>query len=470
MTETSLEITSLVQDGRGIGRLRDKAHPDLANMAMFVRGALPGQLVQVKINKQRRNFAEAELVAVLRDNPEFIQPFCANFGLCGGCPLQRVPYRLQLEWKAELAKDALIRLAKFDSGFVNGIFSGPRPSVNLQACRNKMEFAFGCDASGRLIIGQRRQGSMEVVPVESCPLMPPGHREILAEMASLARATGLMPWQPPARRSPGRSGSGFWRHLVLRHGDLGDKNNWFVLCITSPGNKEERKLARDLAENLFSQSLGIAGFVHEERRENDLWRHGGKRIFSLGKSTLTQTICGRKFELDITSFSQVNPDGANELAKLACETTAGNPDGNLLDLYCGIGAPGQLLADSFTSILGVDSQKASIAHAARNGAALPNCSYKLAEAGKFLNNCRPNSWHTILVDPPRSGLGEKTVDNIVRARPEQIIYISCNPVTFARDAALLNSRYELRRLGSVDLFPHTPHLECCSRWTLRHAN
>lgn len=465
MPEINLEITSIAQDGRGIGRCHDAAYPDWADMAVFARGALPGQLARIRIDKVKSNFAEGVAIGLVRDNPEFEQPFCGNYGLCGGCPLQRMPYARQLEWKANLARDALTRQGKMDFAFVDEIFEPPCPSPNLQACRNKMEFAFGEDAGGKLVLGQRRQGALEVVPLDSCPLLPDGHAEILREIVRCTNNTGLPAWKAAGPRKPG---NGFWRHLVLRQGR--DKNVWLALCITSPGKNSDRKIVRLLGENLLARFPNLAGFVHEERRQADLWRHGGKRIAVLGQSTIIQEIGGRKFELDAASFSQVNPEGANVLANLVCEMTKGSDEGKILDLYCGIGAPGQLLAGRFAGLEGVDSQKPSIALAAKNASDLPNCSYKVDDVDNFLQKNSGRRWQTILVDPPRFGLGEKAVKNIIAARPEQIVYISCNPVTFARDAAMLNSAYELRRLSSVDLFPHTPHLECCSRWLLRHES
>lgn len=467
MPEINLEITSIAQDGRGIGRCHDPAFPDWADMAVFARGALPGQLARIRIDKVKNNFAEGHAIGLVRDNPEFVEPFCANYGLCGGCPLQRMPYARQLEWKAVLAKDALTRQGKMDPGFVDEIFEPPCPSPGLQSCRNKMEFAFGEDAAGKLVLGQRRQGSLEVVPSDSCPLLPDGHAEILREIVRLANNSGLPAWNPPERRA-GSRGKGFWRHLVLRQGRQGDKNAWLALCITSPGKNSERKIVCLLGESLLARFPNLAGFVHDERRQDDLWRHGGKRITVAGQSTIIQETGGRKFELDAASFSQVNPEGANLLASLVCEMTKGG--GKILDLYCGIGAPGQLLAPRFTGLEGVDSQKSSIALAMKNAADLPHCSYKVADVDKFLQKNSERRWQTILVDPPRCGLGEKAVKNIIAARPEQIVYISCNPVTFARDAAMLKSAFELRRLSSVDLFPHTPHLECCSLWLPRHEN
>ena len=122
MPEINLEITSIAQDGRGIGRCHDPAFPDWADMAVFARGALPGQLARIRIDKVKNNFAEGHAIGLVRDNPEFVEPFCANYGLCGGCPLQRMPYARQLEWKAVLAKDALTRQGKMDPGFVDEIF------------------------------------------------------------------------------------------------------------------------------------------------------------------------------------------------------------------------------------------------------------------------------------------------------------------------------------------------------------
>lgn len=465
MPEINLEITSLAQDGRGIGRCRDAARPDWENMAVFARGALPGQTVLVRIDKVKNNFAEGEAIAVLEGISGFIRAFCPNFGRCGGCPLQIMPYKQQLEWKSRLAREALLRQGRMDAGLVEAVFSPPCPSPNLQACRNKMEFAFGEDADGSLIVGLRRSGSHQVVGIDFCPLLPEGHREILQETVREVQNSGLSAWK--AGRGSEKAGCGFWRHLVLRHGTAGGQNVWLALCITSPGRNFERKIVRSLGESLLAKVPNLVGFVHEERRANDFWRHCSKRIAVLGQATIFQQIGGREFELDAASFSQVNPAAANQLAKLVCEMANGPEGGDILDLYCGIGAPGQLLAGHFAKLVGVDSQKNSIALASKNAANLPNCSYKLADAEDFLRKNR-RRWQTILVDPPRSGLGGKAIKNIFASRPEQIIHISCNPVTFARDAALLNEVYELRRMASVDLFPHTPHLECCSQWLLRH--
>ncbi len=135
-------------------------------------------------------------------------------------------------------------------------------------------------------------------------------------------------------------------------------------------------------ESLLARFPNLAGFVHDERRQDDLWRHGGKRITVAGQSTIIQETGGRKFELDAASFSQVNPEGANLLASLVLRNDKGG--GKILDLYCGIGAPGQLLAPRFYRAGGVDSQKSSIALAMKNAADLPHCSYKVADVDKFL--------------------------------------------------------------------------------------
>lgn len=463
MAEISLEIESIAQDGRGIGKCADPAFPQWAGMVVFTRGALPGQTVRAQILRQKGNFAEAQSLAIFKDDPSFGDPFCPRQGQCGGCPLQRMPYARQLVWKERLAKEALTRVGKLDAAQVDALFEKPLASPDLVAFRNKLEFAFGQDCAGQLFVGQRRPGSLDVLKIPECPLLPKGHGQIIQAFCELAQKEGLKAWQPAIWRQ-GKTGQGYLRHLVLRHAE----KSWLLALITSPGKKDQRRAVERIARDLRGRFAEISGFVHEERSANDLWRHGGKRIFSFGETTLVQKLCGRYFSLDASSFCQVNPGSAELLARLVLEMTQAGEDGSLLDLYCGIGSPGQLLASRFANVLGVDSQAASIAMAQKNAADLPNCAYKCQSAEKFLQK-NSSAWHTVLIDPPRSGLGSEAVKNIIRARPAQIIYISCNPVTFARDAALLQGPCKLDRLASVDMFPHTPHLECCSRWTIRDA-
>ena len=189
------------------------------------------------------------------------------------------------------------------------------------------------------------------------------------------------------------------------------------------------------------------------------------------------SIC-RLFALDAASFFQVNTRAAQNLARLARDmlrqTRGGAENGAaLLDLYCGAGAPGQLLAPDYERLLGVEYDKRAVALARRNAerAGLARCRYEAGDAAVLLDRLRRErrgpGWDTVLADPPRAGLAPRVLDGLLALRPQHILYISCNPATLARDANGLRTRYRLERLTAVDLFPHTPHLECLSLWRFK---
>ena len=156
------------------------------------------------------------------------------------------------------------------------------------------------------------------------------------------------------------------------------------------------------------------------------------------------------------------------------QTRGGAENGaSLLDLYCGVGAPGQLLAPDYDRLLGLECDKRAVALARRNAerGGLIRCRYEAGDAAALLDRLRRErrgpGWDTVLADPPRAGLAPRVLDGLLALRPQTILYISCNPATLARDADGLQTRYSLERLAAVDLFPHTPHLECLSLWRLK---
>ena len=489
-----LALDGLSHDGRGIGHLPRPEPPDGRGIAVFVAGGLPGQFVRCRVLRRKPRFLEAGLVEVLRGAPEESPPLCPHHAAgdaraCGGCPLQTMPYGRQLEWKARLARDALTRIGGLDAGLLGTAWEGTLPSPALDGFRNRMTFAFG-PAAGGLILGQRSRGGADVVPTPDCALLPPGGRELLAEVQEAAAASGLAAWRASGRRGGKSSGGrGFWRFLTLRQGRMPgmETPRWWAVCLTSPGNRAERAAVRALGERLLglggASSLG--GFIHEERRQDDALAIGERRILCMDcqgaenpdAAILCLPLGGRSFALDAASFFQVNT-GAAALLAHAVQKMAPASGHGLLDLYCGVGAPGQLLAPRFETVLGLEADNRAVALARRNAveAGLPGCRYVAGDAGELLQQLAAGGpppgmpaaklprWDTVLLDPPRAGLAPGAVESLLRMAPVQLVYVSCNPATLARDAARLSAAYTLERLTAVDLFPHTPHLECCSLW------
>lgn len=490
----------LAHDGRAIGHLKDPERPHERGLTVFVAGALPGQTVRCRITARKPRFLEAALLEVLRPAPDAVPPHCPHAGegstpqtsACGGCALQSMPYARQLDWKARLAQAALIRIGGLKAGHLERVWEGVQPSPDLVGFRNRMTFAFGASAAGDLVLGQRSRGGAEVVATPSCALLPEDGLELLAQARAVAAESGLPAWRAPERRRRNAPGArGFWRFLLLRQGWLPGEElpRWWVLCLTSPGNRRERAAVRALGEHLLGMGprCRLGGFIHEERARPDALAAGERRVLCLDAAgvatpeaaTLHLPLGGREFALDAASFFQVNTGGAQRLARTVTDMAADAAGRGLLDVYCGVGAPGQLLAARFEEVLGMESDGRAVAMARRNAAAagLTGCRYETGDAGELLHRLATGTpppgaasghaappWDMALVDPPRGGLTPLALDALLRLAPERILYVSCNAATLARDATRLTTRYRLERLGAVDLFPHTPHLECCALW------
>lgn len=575
-TATSLitvDITALSHDGRGIARLAP-AEGQGRGAVVFVAHALPGQRVVARITRRKASFMEAEMHKLLREAPDAAPPICPHHAECGGCPLQTMPYEQQLFWKRTIALDSLSRIGGLERTGLEALMGAVAPSPACTRFRNKMEFAFGPEAAAGatqgdgLRLGLRKRNGREVVAVPGCALMPPDALRMVSMVGELAAKTNLAAFIPPTirpdsrpdslqdtpqhgrpadprpqrgrdrrhgqtRRSPNHyytpkpetADPGFWRFFVLRRGLAADLRTprWWALCITSPGDAQQRATVRALGREVLAAFPQLAAFIHEERATADAFAFGEKRVQTLdatgnenpGAARLFLPLNGDFFALDAASFFQVNTAAAQVLARTACNLLApakraepeDTPHRALLDLYCGVGAPGLLLASDYAALLGLEQDSKAVKLAKINAASpgQRHCLYEAGDAALRLEKlaaCDPQEmWATIreaghgphgedaadmgeaelesrkgkshptatdaLVDPPRAGLSPRALDALLRIAPERILYISCNPATLARDAAQISKHYSLEALHAVDLFPHTSHLECVSLWSKR---
>lgn len=489
-----MAVQALAHDGRGVGRLGngDAACPGAlsdptAGTVVFISGALPGQIVRAQAVRRKPRLIEAVALDILRPAPDAVPPLCPHQRICGGCPLQIMPYARQLDWKRQLALDALTRIGRLDRAMLESVLEAVHPSPRLREFRNKMEFAFGSDREGSLILGLRRRGSLEAIPVPGCVLLPPPAFEIVNAVRDLAARSNFAPYVPRSERderAAGQRGHGFWRFLILRRGRTAENPapRWWALCVTSPGDRARRAAVRALGKNLLAAFPALAAFIHEERGSRENLAAGERRVLTLDDqgrerpeaALLHLPLADRVFSLDAASFFQVNTGAAQTLARLARDMLGPRtpPGGGLLDLYCGVGAPGLVLAPSFERVLGLECDARAVALARSNAAVmgLAHCRYLADDAAALDHRAGTGSgpisrtWDTALADPPRAGLSPKALSNLLKLAPRRLLYISCNTATLARDAVLISSQYSLKRLAIVDLFPHTPHLECLSLW------
>jgi 23S rRNA (uracil1939-C5)-methyltransferase len=466
-----LTVDGLAAGGRAVCRHEGRV--------VFVAGGLPGQRVRARLTTVKRRFAEATLDAVLEPSPAQCAPFCVHFGDCGGCAWQDLPYAEQLRWKERFVVDALGRIGGLRDANVLPIIASPAE----RGFRNKMEFAFSQDRDGQLHLGLRRRASRAVVDITECHLQTSLTVAIVAAVRDLARESGLPGWDD------GRQ-DGFWRFLVVREPELGRDaatgapqpamegdgpgRQCMVQCITGRHPGAAQAVSR-LAEALRARFPEVTGVVHSLRLDPEQIAYGERVLAVDGEAVLVERLGGNDLLLGPDSFFQTNTTAAGLLYDEARRMAAAGPDDTVWDLYSGVGAIALHLARAAGAVRGFEITPEAVndarANAARNN--ILNCSFVSGDVRTSLRRERPGegaSPRVVVMDPPRAGLHEDVVEAVAAHKPPRIVYVSCNPATMARDVALFVARgYALQEARPVDLFPHSPHVECVALLTRAEA-
>jgi 23S rRNA (uracil1939-C5)-methyltransferase len=425
----------------------------LEGFVFLVDGALPGDLVRVRVTRRRPSYAEAETVEVLEPSPQREEPRCGHALECGGCAWMPLSSAGQLAAKRRLVIDALRKVRDLRGVAVAEVLASPRRF----GYRNHLDLTFGGE-EGSLVLGFHERGRPgRVFRLRECHLAPPLLSEIALEARARLEALGLGPCRPGAE-------GGFLRQLGLRI----DRQEAQVLVnvVTRsglwPGGEE---FARKLRER-FPRIVGVVRTASDRRSLGA----GGQETTLHGRPYLLETLAGLELEVGVGSFLQVNTRGAEKLYRIALESLGAGPEDRLLDLYCGVGAISLLVGPTVRSTLGVESDRDSVRradrNARRNGAR--NVTFERSDArrslAKVLASGRP--FDRVVVNPPRAGLHPTVVERLLRLRPRRIVYISCQPPTLARDLALFGQGgYGVGPVRPVDLFPNTPHVEAVASLT-----
>ncbi|MDR5683678.1 MAG: 23S rRNA (uracil(1939)-C(5))-methyltransferase RlmD [Armatimonadota bacterium] len=439
--QLELLIEGLSYGGRGVARAD--------GYVVFVPYTAPGDRVRVRVTRARRTFGEAELVEVLQPSPDRVPPPCPYFGPCGGCTWQHLSYSAQLRVKQQIVIDSLQRLGGLRDLPVRPIVGAPDP----YHYRNKMEFAFHPDS----VLGLHARGHFDrVVGIDACLLPSPLCSEILREVKAFVRARAIPCYDNRTRR-------GLLRHLVYREGVR--TGEVMVGIVTVPGSfPDGPDLAASLVERhpqirsiAWAQSGSLSDAVRIDRLEV---LHGRDHIF--------EELAGRRFAIRLETFFQTNTQQAEDLAVRTLQMAELRGGERVVDLYCGVGTFALLLAEQAGHVWGIEVVPAAVEAARENAAraGATNVEFASGDARRLLPDLvsRIGSPDVLVLDPPRSGAGGKVMRKIGRARPQRVIYVSCNPTTLAPDLAeLLPFGYEIREVQPVDLFPQTYHVETLVR-------
>lgn len=461
--DIEIEIEELAFGGNGLARIQTEQ----GGFVIFVTNTIPGQIVKARVLKKRKKHAECRLLEIIKESPlEQKIPFQK----ISGAPYIQLPHDKQIEFKKKASLDLFRRLGNIQNG--EELFDEFITSPLLHHYRNKMEYSFSVirhdidtnEEHDDFALGFKRTGTWWKVENLDKPsgLFDEDWESKLHIIREFLRATGLPAWHPPKKE-------GFFRHIVVRKSFA--HNELLINLVTSSDglDKFDNRLFVNKLEEIYGDRIaGVIHTINDDVADRAKLEHGPSDII-YGKHLIVEELLGLKFEISMQSFFQTNPSSAEKLYQKVIAYAGENRDLNgkvIMDLFCGTGTIGQLLASKLNSaqIIGVDIVESAIENAKRNAKLnnIEGVKFFADDVGKFLTN-HPEyrgQIDTIVLDPPRAGITPKALNKVIELGAERIVYVSCNPATQARDASeLRNAGYNLKKLSLVDQFPHTAHVE-----------
>ena len=451
-----LEVTSLAFGGQGVARID--------GYVVFVRRALVGDNVNVRIIKRKKSHAEGIIVSFNKKSDERIDAPCTYFKTCGGCTWQNLDYENQLSYKTQIVSDAVNRISGLKNTTVRQII----PSEQHFHYRNKMEFSFAekkwltseeledKSISKDFALGLHVPGTFDkIVHIDKCLLQSDEASEILDYVSKYTQKNNLAPYGL-------RSHEGLLRFLVIRQSHY----NKEIMVNIVTAYKEKKIQA--LADKLMARFKNISGIVNNINSRKAQIAVGDEEILLSGKDWIEDKIGPFLFRISANSFFQTNTAQANVLYETAIKFADIQPAETVWDLYSGTGTISLFLAQKANKVIGFEISQSSVENAFDN-AKKYNFENVDFIAGDVINNMDSLEGNVdiIVTDPPRVGMHEKVVKSILDAAPKKIVYVSCNPTTMARDLKLLEEKYDIDIIQPIDMFPQTYHIECVTRLTLK---
>ena len=448
-----VKITDVAAEGNSIARVDE--------MVVFIPFGAPGDVADIKIDRKKKNYAEAHITRLAEPSPIREEPRCEHFGVCGGCRWQHLPYDFQLKCKRKQVSDALERIAKIPFPEITPILG----SENIWAYRNKMEYTFsdkmwltfeqmksGEEFPDRRAAGFHIPGSFDkVLDIHACHLQDDLGNRLRLFVKEFGKAHGYTFYNL-------RENHGFLRTLMIRIASTGE-----VMAVMAVGEENPEQI-NELMGAIAAQFPEITSlFYAVNTKVNDSLGDVEMHLYS-GRGWIEEEMEGLRFRIGPKSFYQTNSLQAQRLYSVARDFACLKGDELVYDLYTGTGTIACFIARGVRHVVGIEYVPEAIADAKVNAEAngLKNTEFYAGDMKDVLTSAfiaehgRPD---VMIVDPPRAGMHEDVVKVILEAEPSRIVYVSCNPATQARDLALLHEKYDIVAVRPVDMFPHTQHVE-----------
>ena len=434
----TVAIRDLGVHGEGIG--------SVDGFTVFVPGALPGETVTAEITLLKKSYAMGELLSIEQESPFRVVPECSVYENCGGCQLSYLTYEGQLDIKYRRVKDVIERIAGESGDLVRPVL----PAAHPFAYRNKMAVPAGL-VKGKAALGCYRQGSHDIIPVSSCAIQKEENNRLLRFARRFIEKYGISVYDEKTRK-------GSLRHVLGRVGDGGKM--MAILVTASETLPEEKRWIEEIKKELPE----VVSLWHNIQSKPGNTILGAKIRHLWGRETLTASLCGLRFEVSPSSFFQVHKEQAEILYEKALAYADLKGGETVIDAYCGTGTISLCLAKKAKRVIGIEIVKPAIEDAKKNAKKnhMENTEFYSADAGKLMPQLYRQGLvpDVIVMDPVRAGCSEEVLKAAAGMNPKRIVYVSCNPATFARDAKILKSEgYEIKEVQPVDMFPQTMHVE-----------
>lgn len=443
-----VEITDLGTDGEGIGKID--------GYTLFVKDAIIGDFVEVKIMKAKKSYAYAKLEKVITPSLFRVEPKCSFAKSCGGCQLQAMSYEKQLDFKNNKVKNNLIRIGGFSQEFISSVMEVPIGMEEPFHYRNKAQFPFGYDKEGNIITGFYAGRTHSIIANTDCALGAAENEEILNVILDFMKEYNV-----PAYREA--DGTGLIRHVLIRKGF---STGQLMVCLVINGKKIPHA---DVLVDILCRISGMTSISYSVNTEKTNVIMGLEIHNLWGQERIEDTIGELTFTISPLSFFQVNPVQTERIYGKALEYADLQGNETVWDLYCGIGTISLFLAQKAGHVYGVEIIPEAIEDAKQNAARnnIRNAEFYVGKAEEVL----PQKYESeniyadiIVVDPPRKGCDEACLATMVKMQPKKIVYVSCDSATLARDLKYLSENgYEIQKVCAVDNFPQSSHVETVVR-------
>ncbi|MBL0146005.1 MAG: 23S rRNA (uracil(1939)-C(5))-methyltransferase RlmD [Chitinophagaceae bacterium] len=450
----NLLVSDYAAEGKALARHDGKV--------IFISGAVPGDVVDVFLTKNKKDWAEARVIEIKTPAADRVIPFCQHFGTCGGCKWQMLPYTKQLQYKQQEVEQNLKRIGKVDLPSLLPIVG----ATDDKYYRNKLEFTFSNkryllpeEMNNEDIVVQNNALGFhvprlfdKVIDIQECYLMEDVNNAIRNTIRTFALQNNFSFYDV-------RQHTGWLRNIVIRNCTTGE------LMVNIIFNYDEESDRKKLLDYLLQQVPSITTLLYTINPKFNDTIYDLTPITYFGKGYAIEKLENFSYKISPKSFFQTNTKQAEKLYAITRDFAQLTGNEVVYDLYCGTGSIGIFVSHLAKKIIGVEAIEDAITDAKEN-VALNNINHALFFAGDVIKICNNDFFaahgrpDVVITDPPRAGMHEKLVNKLLEIEAPKIVYVSCNTATQARDIGLLSEKYSVEKIQPVDMFPHTHHIEC----------